>query len=485
MTLFDDISDHLSQIVLYTCILAGVYGVWYAFSHFGLVGGVAVSLIPAILCVLYVTLKDPAMAMMLLFIVNYFIMGIGRYLQDKPIGVLLDGMIAFCVLMLLFQAMYRKVDWRRAATGLTLAATIWLVYALLQLVNPESVSTSGWFSGVRSISFYFFAIVILAQIILTEYKYLRYILYIWSVLTLLAVIKSLIQKYVGFDATETYWLYVLGGSSTHIIHSGIRYFSFFSDAANFGANMGLSMVVLSISALYFENKWLKTYLFFVAAAAFYGLLISGTRSAIAVPFIGYTVFIIMSKNLKIILVGAILLVGAFSILNFTQIGQSNALVRRARSTFDTNDPSFVVRLENQAKLRVLMADKPFGAGVGHGGGKAKVFAPNSPISQIPTDSWFVMIWVEMGIVGLLLHVSILCYILLYGCWLVMFKLKNKQLRGLIAALIAGIAGVIVNSYANEIFGQIPIGAIMYFSMSFIFLSPRFDREITERERQIV
>lgn len=67
---------------------------------------------------------------------------------------------------------------------------------------------------------------------------------VWAILTLTAVIKAIWQKYVGFDSAEKYWLYVLGGSTTHIIYSGIRYFSFFSDAANFGAGMGFSMVVL-------------------------------------------------------------------------------------------------------------------------------------------------------------------------------------------------------------------------------------------------
>ena len=80
---------------------------------------------------------------------------------------------------------------------------------------------------------------------------------VWSVLTLIAVGKACMQKFFGFNAAENYWLFVLGGRSTHIIHSGVRYFSFFSDAANFGGSMGLSMVVFSISALYYRNSRLK------------------------------------------------------------------------------------------------------------------------------------------------------------------------------------------------------------------------------------
>ena len=245
--------------------------------------------------------------------------------------------------------------------------------------------------------------------------------------------------------------------------------------------MGLSMVVFSISALYYRNPWMKIYLLLVAAAACYGMLISGTRSALAVPFVGYTAFIMMSRNIKVIVLGVLLVIAAFVFLKFTSIGQGNALVRRARSAFNSEDPSFKVRLENQAKLREIMADKPFGAGLGHGGGKAKTFAPTAPLSQIPTDSWFVMIWVETGVVGILLHIGILLYILARGAYLVVFKLRNTQLRGFTAALTAGISSIVVMAYANEILGQIPTGAILYMSMGFIFLAPRFDRELSRKE----
>ena len=196
---------------------------------------------------------------------------------------------------------------------------------------------------------------------------------------------------------------------------------------------------------------------------------------------GYSAFIMMSRNIKMIGAGVFLIIAAFIFLKFTTIGQGNSIIRRARSAFNTNDPSFQVRLANQAKLRELMADKPFGAGLGHGGGKAKTFAPNAALSQIPTDSWFVMIWVETGVVGILLHIGILLYILARGAYLVVFKLRNTQLRGFTAALTAGISGIVVMAYANEILGQIPTGAILYMSMGFIFLAPRFDRELARKE----
>ena len=400
------------RLIVGAMLAAGVAVLIMAFTKYGLLAGLAVSVIPAALCILWVTLRNPAISMLGLFVVNYFIMTLTRYAYDLPFGMILDALIFYNFLIITLQALMRPIEWKRASSGLTVVAAIWMAYCILEIVNPESVSVAGWFSSVRSIAFYFFFIVVLTQLTMTEYKYLKYMLAVWSVLTLIAVGKACMQKFFGFNAAENYWLFVLGGRSTHIIHSGVRYFSFFSDAANFGGSMGLSMVVFSISALYYRNSWMKLYLLLVAAAACYGMLISGTRSALAVPFVGYSAFIMMSRNIKMIGAGVFLIIAAFIFLKFTTIGQGNSIIRRARSAFNTNDPSFQVRLANQAKLRELMADKPFGAGLGHGGGKAKTFAPNAALSQIPTDSWFVMVWVETGVVGILLHIGILLAVLI-------------------------------------------------------------------------
>lgn len=460
----------------------GIYIVGYAFMHYGLAGGVAVALIPAILCVLWFTLQNPAVSMLGLFVVNYFIMATSRYLHDVPIGTFLDAVVAYNILMVTLQALVRKIEWRNARNGLTAAAGLWLLFCLLMAFNPDAVSHGGYLSALRSFAIYFFAIVILTQVTMAEYKYLKYMLAIWAVLTLLAVGKACIQKFIGFNEVENYWLFVLGGRRTHIIYSGIRYFSFFSDAANFSASMGFSMVVFSIAGLYYRNSWMKFFMFFVAAAACYGMLISGTRSALAVPFVGYTVFVILSGNVRMMFLGVIMIIGAFVFLNFTSIGQGNSIIRRARSAFNPEDASFQVRMRNQATIRELMEGHPLGVGLGNGGGKALEYAPKSPLSQVPTDSWFVMMWVETGVIGVLLHIATLLYILARGSYLVVFRLRDTQLRGFTAAMVAGIAGMVVMAYGNEILGQIPNGAIIYMCMGFIFLSPHFDRELAEARK---
>lgn len=465
------------RLAVLATLAGGVLAMAWLFTHRQMPLAFVLGLLPAAICVLWVSLRKPAVSMLGMFVINYFIMALGRYVRDVPIGTILDAALYYNVLMVAVQAMVHRIEWRKIRSGVTVAALIWAVYCTIELFNPLSVPAA-WFTTVRSFAVYFLLIVLLTQLTMDEFKWLRYMLAVWAVLTLIAVSKALIQKFIGFNEAEKYWLYVLGARRTHIIYSGIRYFSFFSDAANFGASMGMSMVVFSVAALHYRNPWMKFFLLFTAAAACYGMLLSGTRSALAVPFGGFAAFVVLSRNARMAVAGTATLLFAFAFLNFTNIGQGNQLIRRARSAFNTDDASFNVRLENQAKLRELMADKPFGTGLGMGGGKAKNHAPDSPLSQIPTDSWFVLIWVETGVVGILLHVAVLLYVLSWGSFQVLFRLRNPQVRGLTAALICGIAGIVLMSYANEVLGQIPNGAIVYMSMAFIFLAPRFDREMT-------
>ena len=83
---------------------------------------------------------------------------------------ILDALIFYNFLIITLQALMRPIEWKRASSGLTVVAAIWMAYCILEIVNPESVSVAGWFSSVRSIAFYFFFIVVLTQLTMTEYN---------------------------------------------------------------------------------------------------------------------------------------------------------------------------------------------------------------------------------------------------------------------------------------------------------------------------
>ena len=132
------------RLIVGAMLAAGVAVLILAFTQYGLLAGLAVSVIPAALCILWVTLRNPAISMLGLFVVNYFIMALTRYAHDLPFGMILDALIFYNFLIITLQALIRPIEWKRASSGLTVVAAIWMAYCILEIVNPESVSVAGW-----------------------------------------------------------------------------------------------------------------------------------------------------------------------------------------------------------------------------------------------------------------------------------------------------------------------------------------------------
>ena len=170
-------------------------------------------------------------------------------------------------------------------------------------------------------------------------------------------------------------------------------------------------------------------------------------------------------------------------LNLTYIGQGNQYIRRMRTAFNTEDASWLVRKENHKVLAGYMKTKPFGEGLGLSGAEAEKYAPGR-ITNLPNDSWFVKVWVETGVVGVSFHILLLALSLFYGSYLILFRIKDRELRGLLSAMICGFAGILASSYGNAIFLQYPTGIIMYMIQAFLFMGLEYDKELEIRDKEL-
>lgn len=443
--------------------------------------GIAVASLPFIILIISFLFKRPIYGFIGLFIANYFVMGATRYVSF-PGGVFMDIIIAFCFILLFIKSAFEKVEWKRALSPLTLITFTWFLFCIFELLNPRAVSIADWASKVRGMAVYPFIMAILAPVLLGKYKHLRVILVIWSALTLLGALKGFWQKNHGFDSAELFWLNEGGGGATHLISSGIRYFSFFTDAGNYGSSMGFSMVVFSTVAFFIKNKWLKIYFFIAAFAGGYGMSISGTRGALAVPFAGYALLAILSKNWKITITALFIITSTFLFLNFTNYGNSNQQIRRMRSAFDQNDASLNVRLVNQKKLKEYLADSPFGTSIGFYGKTVDRNNYYYEVSKIPSDSWYVQVWIQTGIVGLILYLTLLIISLILAGYIILFKINNKNLRGILAGLLAGTFGMFISAYGNDLLAQFPNCFLFYICLAFVYMGKYYDKELEEYEQ---
>lgn len=433
----------------------------------GLFPTLGFALLPFLLVFLIVCIKHPYVSFLFLFSVCFFIMGITRYVQlPLPSGIAVDVVILFNFAVITLNHAYRNYHPNFKLPLFFLITVGWTVYCLISVFNPTG-NFDNWIVTIRGIALYICLFQFISYYIFKSVDRVKQFLIFWAILCLLAALKAIGQKFIGFDTHETIWLYTLG-AHTHVIHSGIRYFSFFTDAANFGCHMGLAMVVFSILAIHEKSPSLKIYYIIVAVLTMYGMFISGTRSAMAIPFVGFAFYIISLRRWQFILVGAVTFVAIFGFLAFTTIGNSNADIRRMRTAFQySKDASYTVRQENQEKMREFMGDYPIGLGIG----AAKHTEEGDLLYKLPTDTSFVFIWVETGVVGLIIYLFLWFSCLAISLYYLWFRLKDPAIRALGSAASAGIAGMMAAGYGNEVLHQFPTGQTVYILMAIVMLCP--------------
>jgi cell division protein FtsW (lipid II flippase) len=455
----------------------------YLAAKGGIIAAVGIIFFPILITYLATIFMIPRAGLFGMYVLSFTVLGITRYIKNLPLGLTIDFHFVLIYLSLFFISFFRKIPWANAKNDAFLLAAIWFCYTIFQLVNPEAVSRAAWFYVMRGVSLYMLFTLPLIFIIFNKRTDLSLLLKLWAIFSILGTLKGLQQKFIGPDPWEQAWLDE-GGSLTHILFGKLRIFSFYSDAGQFGAAQGHAGLVFGILALNQKKSSRLKLLYAIASVlGIYGMMISGTRGAIAVPFAGIALYILLRKNMKVLILGAILGFAVFGFFKFTTIGSSNYTINRMRTAFNPNDASLQVRLENQRKLKSYMASRPFGGGIGSSGSWGQRFSPNTFLANVPTDSWYVAIWVEQGIVGLSLHLFILFYFVIKSSYQIMFKIRDDWVKSQMSALVCGMLGIMVASYANSVLGQLPTGILMYSSIGFLFLGRKFDDEVSAENEE--
>jgi hypothetical protein len=422
---------------------------------------------PIALFYLMVLMRQPIVGVYSLILISFFIGGINRYVPGA-FGLLIDGLLVLTLLAEFFKRFHASSWPYLAGNRLLWFVYAWVGYCVFELINPEARSWEAWFYAGRGITFYVLVLLWLGLEIFNQPRHLERLLKIWLGISVAGAVVAIKQIHFFLDPFEEAWLSEEAARTTHIVQGQLRAFSFYSDAGQFGAAMGHAGLVSLILALGPFSRKQRWFYGISAALCLYGLALSGTRGALFVPVAGLAMYLLLVRSFPMIIVGG-LVAGLFlGMLKFTYIGQGNYQIQRMRSALDPQDASLQLRLENQAKLREYLKTRPFGGGIGTAGYWGKRFSPNSFLANLGIDSWYVKIAAETGIVGLTLH------LLMIGSWLVVFFRRlwlmppgPKQTK--LQALYAGLFGIAVASYGNQILGQMPTGVIIYFSVTFLYV----------------
>ncbi len=421
------------------------------------------AIIPGVVFV-FIWVKHPLIGLFTALHFSFVVLGIIRYIGG-PFGLAMDGFLLVSVLLVLSKV--NPEEFHKLKSMPVYVFGVWFAYTFLQIINPQAPGIQGWIFAIRGTSFNFFFIIILTLLLIKKDKHLTMFIYTWMGWSLLAFLWGIKQKYIGLDGAEKAWLDA-GNASTHILHGKLRVFSFYSDAGQFGAAMAHAGLVALILALA-PGSWLKRGIFSILGLFFlYGMAISGTRGALFVLVAGGFIYLLASRNFAILTMGFMAGIMFFVILKYTFIGQGNYEVQRIRSALNTEDASLNVRRANQQKLARYLADKPLGGGIGTSGYFGLRFSPNTVLAQTATDSWFVRIWAETGIVGLFIHLGGLLLLIMVGFFKV-FSLHDPGLRNTLSALLAGFTGIVAASYGNSLLGQFPTNIVSIMSIALVWV----------------
>ena len=366
---------------------------------------------------------------------------------------------------------------------------IWCAFCTLEVLNDScslGIQVGAWYTGARMMAFQIMYGFLVFSIYINNPKILIKYLMIWGALVAFAAFWVWKQEHIGLTSAEN--AFIQGrGRSTHIINAGttIRYFSIFSDAANFGIGMAANAVAFLIFGITSSIKKHKIIFFAVAIASFWATFPSGTRTSIFCFLAGLATYVFLSKSLKIAVPVSIFFFLFYCFLAFTTIGNGNSQIRRMRSGFNKNDASMGAREANQQVMKKYLAEAPWGIGLGIGYDNVPANNKYRKLATIPPDSEYVYIWIHTGPIGLTVFLITTAIMFLGACWVVFFRIENKSLRGIGAGFCCAFVSIQLGGYANQVLMQFPNCLVFYGGLSLVYTLPLYEKQWIEYETNLI
>lgn len=460
----------------------------YEFLQSGLSTLAIVCISPLLIISVYAIFSWRMVAFWALIIINYFLQ-----MKDTPLpsGIpmsLWDEMLELLLIAIAIIDSRQTPHFERSMNIMLFSILIWCGLCSLQLLNDTcnlGINVGSWFTSFRLMALHLIWILLVFSIYISSPKILLNYLRLWAVLSLFSAYWTWKQINIGFTPTEYGWLYFGPGQVTHILNGGtlIRYFSTFSDAANYGCNAAASSVAFIIIAITSKIRWEKMFFSIIGICVIWGMFQSGTRTAIFCMAAGFMVFVVLSKSFKIAVPFAIVFSLSMSLLIFTNIGQGNQQIRRMRSAFDKKDASASVRDINKAAIKKYIRDAPWGIGIGANFNNVPANNKYRKLSEIPPDSEYVYIWVHTGIIGVSVFTFCMLIMWLGACWVVMFKLRSPSLIGIGGCMCSAFIAMQLGGYGNQVLFQYPNGLTFFGGIAIVYILPYLEKDWIEYEQE--
>ena len=462
-------------VVLFLLFLLALYEFYSAgFTAFAIV-----CLLPVLGLLVAGTFSHGMFLFWVLIGINYIIQW---HSLTLPQGIPMSLYNEMIEILLLFMAILNVKDtkFERTANPMLVALLAWCGFCTLEVLNDTcniGIDVGSWYTSARMIAFQLLYAFLVFSIYISKPKILIRYIFVWGALALFASFWVWKQQYIGLTSSENAWLQTRG-RSTHILQAGtlIRYFSIYSDAANFGIGIASTAVAFLIFAITSKIKRHKIFFLIVGAACTWAIFPSGTRTAIACLMAGFAAYIFLSKSFKIAIPVTVLFALFLFILAFTDIGQGNQQIRRMRSAFDKNDASAGVRANNQKAMKKYLAEAPWGIGMHIGYQNAPANNKYTYMATVPPDSEYVFIWIHTGIIGITTFLICTAIMIIGACWIVLFRLRSPSLRGIGAGFCCAMVSQQLGGYGNQVLMQFPNCLTFYGGLAIVYILPYLEND---------
>ena len=409
-------------------------------------------------------------------ILAFFLLGLKRFVGDVQFGIMMDVLIGI-MFFGLFIKQVKERDWSFAKNLISFMILVWILYNLLEFTNPSAESTLAWVYTVRSIA----GIMILYFILMYAIKskeFITWLIKLWIFLMALACLYGYIQEFFGFPQYEMNWIMKTQERYALLFQYGkFRKFSFFSDPLVFGISMSFTSILCFVLAGGPFKRSQKIILFLLGLFMINGMLYSGTRAAYVLPPAAFMFYTIITFRKRVLILAGVLIVLTIVLI---RMPTGNPNLARFQSAFHpSDDPSYQVRVRNQAYIQPYIQTHPMGGGLGSVGEWGQKFSPESPLANFPPDSGFMRIAVEMGYIGLFLYCSLL-FVVFYCGIKDYFRIKDPLLKTYSLGMLTVLYALTIANFPQEAIGQYPISLLFFVCIAIVNKCRQLDESCKTR-----
>ncbi|WKN42330.1 O-antigen ligase family protein [Tunicatimonas pelagia] len=418
---------------------------------------------------LLVCLFNIRIGMLLIVLQSFSIFTLIRLRPDIPFGAITSITILVTFIGIFLQ---RKPKTKIIKSPVVIVLVIWLLYQLLQVFNPNSLSIQGWLVGLRGV-FTGFLFVLVAIFAFSSRSFVILFTKFWLALAVFTAIYALKQEYFGLFEFEKVWVYsnpkVLGLST---VGGRFRRWSILADVSSFGMFMAFSGLVCFVLAFGPFSVKKKLVLLLSAGIIFFAMVFSFTRTAYAMVPVGLVLFFLMNVNNKKILAVSIVSFIAGVVLIFGPF--YSGPLNRIRSTFrPTEDASYAVRENNRSLIQPYILENPIGGGPQSTGFPGERYHPGHTLAGFPPDNFYLRTALEYGWVGLFLFLTLYATIMVLGIR-GFYQVRDPTIKILYAAYITCLFSLSIANFAQIAHGQPPLSFIVGSIYALMYRMKEFD-----------